>query len=114
MADSSRRSNYSPVHTRVYRAPFIEIGGPKRELFVLANSNPRGGYGALSFPPALCRTPGQKDISWALVDGKTGEVLASIRTRNSRAYAATVAMMKSEFTDLEQADRLSPYRRKRR
>lgn len=62
-----------------------------REL-VLANSDPRGGYCALSFPPALSRTPDQKDISWALLDARSGEVLASLRTQNSRAYAASVAL----------------------
>jgi len=67
-----------------------------KRLLVLANSDPRGGYCALSFPPALSRSPEQKDISWALLDGHTGEVLASIRTQNSRAYAASVALMKHE------------------
>lgn len=70
--------------------------GPQGDMLVLANSDPRGGYCALSFPPAISRTPEQKDISWALLDGKTGEVLASIRTQNSRAYAGTVALMKHE------------------
>jgi len=62
-----------------------------REL-VLANSDPRGGYCALSFPPALSRTPDQKDISWALLDARSGEVLASLRTQNSPAYAASLAL----------------------
>jgi hypothetical protein len=70
--------------------------GPHGELYVLANSDPRGGYCALSFPPAVSRTPEQKDISWALLDGKSGEVLASIRTQNSRAYASTLTLMKHE------------------
>ncbi len=64
----------------------------RNQQLVIANSDPRGGYCALSFPPALSRSPEQKDISWALLDGKSGEVLASIRTQNSRAYAASVAM----------------------
>jgi hypothetical protein len=65
-------------------------------FYVLGNSDPRGGYCALSFPPALSRTPDQKDISWALIDPATGEVLASIRTQNSRAYASTVELMAHE------------------
>lgn len=72
------------------------VAGTNGELFVLANSDPRGGYCALSFPPSVSRTPDQKDISWALLDGRSGEVLASIRTQNSRAYAATVALAKYE------------------
>ena len=67
----------------------------KREL-VIANSDPRGGYCALSFPPALSRTPEQKDISWALLDARSGEVLASLRTQNSRAYAASLALKRHE------------------
>lgn len=67
------------------------VAANNREL-VLANSDPRGGYCALSFPPALSRTPEQKDISWALLDARSGEVLASVRTQNSRAYAASVAL----------------------
>lgn len=65
-------------------------------FYVLGNSDPRGGYCALSFPPALSRTPDQRDISWALLDSKTGEVLASIRTQNSRAYASTVELVGHE------------------
>lgn len=67
------------------------VAANNREL-VIANSDPRGGYCALSFPPALSRTPEQKDISWALLDARSGEVLASMRTQNSRAYAASVAL----------------------
>jgi len=70
--------------------------GPNGELLVLGNSDPRGGYCALSYPPSLSRSPEQKDISWALIDGKTGDVLASIRTQNSRAYASTVKIIKRE------------------
>lgn len=65
-------------------------------FLVLGNSDPRGGYCALSFPPALSRTPEQKDISWALIDPTNGEVLASIRTQNSRAYASTVELLKHD------------------
>jgi hypothetical protein len=72
------------------------IAGAKGEMLVLANSDPRGGYCALSFPPAISRTPEQKDISWALLNGRTGEVVASIRTQNSRAYAGTLSLMKHE------------------
>jgi hypothetical protein len=74
----------------------------KREL-VIANSDPRGGYCALSFPPALSRTPDQKDISWALLDARSGEVLASIRTQNSRAYAASVALKRYDPPTAKQA-----------
>jgi len=66
---------------------------------VLGNSDPRGGYCALSYPPPLSRTPDQRDISWALVEPTNGEVLASIRTQNSRAYASTVELMKHEPVD---------------
>lgn len=72
------------------------VNGAKDELLVLGNSDPRGGYCALSYPPALSRSPEQRDISWALLDGRTGEVLASIRAQNSRAYASTVELMKQE------------------
>jgi hypothetical protein len=72
------------------------VAGENGRSYVLANSDPRGGYCALSFPPALSRTPEQRDISWALIDGDSGEVLASIRTQNSRAYASTVSLMKHE------------------
>lgn len=72
------------------------VASTKGEMLVLANSDPRGGYCALSFPPAISRTPEQKDISWALLNGRTGEVVASLRTQNSRAYAGTLAMMKYE------------------
>lgn len=72
------------------------VAGIKGETLVVANSDPRGGYCALSFPPAISRTPDQKDISWALLNGRTGEVLASIRTQNSRAYAGTLALIKHE------------------
>lgn len=64
------------------------------EYVVLGNSDARGGYCALSYPPELSRTPEQKDISWALLNGQTGEVLASIRRQNSRAYASGVALLK--------------------
>lgn len=72
------------------------VAGTKGETLVVANSDPRGGYCALSFPPAISRTPDQKDISWALLNGRTGEVLASIRTQNSRAYAGTLTLIKHE------------------
>ena len=65
-------------------------------FFVLANSDPRGGYCALSYPPLVSRSPQQKDISWALLDGDTGDVLASIRRQNSRAYASTISLVKYE------------------
>lgn len=68
----------------------------KGRFMVLANSDPRGGYCALSFPPALSRTRDQKDISWALIDPETGEVLASIRTQNSPAYASTMELVSHE------------------
>ena len=64
--------------------------------YVLGNSDPRGAYCALSYPPAVSRSPDQKDISWALINGNTGSVLASIRRQNSPAYAATVSLMKHE------------------
>lgn len=67
----------------------LDKGNP---FFVLANSDPRGGYCALSYPPLLSRSPEQKDISWALTDGHTGEVLASLRRQGSRAYAGTVSL----------------------
>ena len=70
--------------------------GPKGDFLVVGNSDPRGGYCALSYPPTLSRSPEQKDISWALLDAASGEVLASIRTQNSRAYASTVSLMKYE------------------
>jgi hypothetical protein len=65
-------------------------------FLVIANSDPRGGYCALSYPPALSRSADQRDISWALTDGRTGDVLASLRTQNSRAYASTIALVKHE------------------
>lgn len=72
------------------------VPGDGGRFYVLGNSDPRGGYCALSFPPALSRTPDQRDISWALLDPSTGEVLASIRTQNSRAYASTVELLAHE------------------
>jgi hypothetical protein len=72
------------------------IQGAKGQFLVVANSDPRGGYCALSYPPALSRSPEQKDISWALTDGMTGEVLASIRIQDSRAYASTISLVKHE------------------
>jgi hypothetical protein len=72
------------------------VPGPNGEFFVLGNSDPRGGYCALSYPPESSRSPEQKDISWALLNGKTGEVLASINTPNSRAYASTVSLVSYE------------------
>ena len=64
-----------------------------KEYVILGNSDARGGYCALSYPPELSRTPEQKDISWALLSGTTGEVLASIRRQNSRAYASGVSLL---------------------
>src|SRR5207253_11412184 len=72
------------------------VKGAKEDLLVIGNSDPRGGYCALSYAPALSRSPEQRDISWALLDGQTGEVLASIRTQNSRADASTVSLIKQE------------------
>ena len=63
------------------------------EFLVVGNSDARGGYCALSYPPALSRSPEQKDISWALLDGESGEVLASVRRQNSRAYASGVSLL---------------------
>jgi hypothetical protein len=62
-------------------------------FLVIANSDPRGGYCALSYPPLLSRSADQKDISWALTDGRTGDILASLRTQSSRAYASTIALV---------------------
>ena len=70
--------------------------GPSGTFYVIGNSNPRGSYCALSYPPSVSRSPLQKDISWALLDGDTGEVLASVRRQNSPAYASTVALVKHE------------------
>lgn len=72
------------------------IGDSQGRFLVVANSDPRGGYCALSYPPLLSRSADQKDISWALADGKSGDVLASLRTQNSRAYASTISMVKHE------------------
>ena len=69
------------------------------QFLVVANSDPRGGYCALSYPPALSRAPGQKDISWALLDGKSGQVLASLRNENSPAYASGIALLNYEETE---------------
>lgn len=66
--------------------------GDDSPFYVVANSDPRGGYCALSYPPLLSRSPEQKDISWALTDGRNGEVLASVRRQGSRAYAGTVSL----------------------
>lgn len=71
-------------------------GEPQGRFLVVANSDPRGGYCALSYPPLLSRSAEQKDISWALTDGRTGDVLASLRTQNSRAYASTIALVRHE------------------
>lgn len=72
-------------------------GDPQGRFLVVANSDPRGGYCALSYPPLLSRSAEQKDISWALTDGRTGDVLASLRTQNSRAYASTIALVRHEM-----------------
>ncbi len=72
------------------------VGDSEGRFLVVANSDPRGGYCALSYPPLLSRSADQKDISWALTDGKTGDVLASLRTQNSRAYASTIALVRHE------------------
>jgi hypothetical protein len=68
-------------------------------FLVVGNSDPRGGYCALAYPPALSRSPEQRDISWALSDGYSGEVLASVRMQNSRAYASSVALARHELAD---------------
>jgi hypothetical protein len=65
-------------------------------FLVVGNSDPRGGYCALSYPPSVSRSPRQKDISWALTDGRTGEVLASRREQNSKAYASTLALRRHD------------------
>jgi hypothetical protein len=69
---------------------------PDGRMLVLGNSDPRGSYCALSYPPAVSRSAQQKDISWAVLDGQTGEVLASLRKQNSPAYASTIALVKHE------------------
>jgi len=66
------------------------------DYLIVGNSDPRGGYCALSYPPALSRTPEQRDISWAVMDGASGEVLASVRRQNSRAYASGVSLLRYE------------------
>lgn len=75
------------------------------QYIVVGNSDPRGGYCALSYPPALSRSPEQKDISWALLDGNSGQVLASMRHQNSPAYASGIALL-----DYEEAEG-TPYGR---
>ncbi len=72
------------------------VGEERGRFLVIANSDPRGGYCALSYPPLLSRSAEQQDISWALTDGRTGEILASLRTQHSRAYASTIALVKHE------------------
>lgn len=75
----------------------IEGTKDKRGRFlVVGNSDPRGGYCALSYPPTVSRSPRQRDISWALTDGRTGEVLASLRQQNSEAYASTLTLRRHE------------------
>ncbi len=69
---------------------------PNGDFLVVGNSDARGGYCALSYPPELSRTPEQKDISWALLDGNNGQVLASLRWQNSRAYASGLALLKHQ------------------
>jgi hypothetical protein len=66
------------------------VPGPTGQFLVLGNSDPRGGYCALAYPPELSRSAEQKDVSWALLDPATGEVLSSLRKQNSPAYASTV------------------------
>jgi hypothetical protein len=70
--------------------------GPDGKFYVIGNSDPRGSYCALAYPPAVSRSATQRDISWALLDGETGEVLASIRRQNSPAYASTISLVKHE------------------
>jgi hypothetical protein len=70
--------------------------GPGGTFYVIGNSDPRGSYCALSYPPAISRSATQRDISWALLDGESGEVLASIRRQNSPAYASTISLVKHE------------------
>lgn len=94
--DQSSGAILRRVRTLKALGGITSVPGEKDQFYVLGNSDPRGGYCALSFPPALSRTPDQKDISWALLDSNTGEVLASIRTQNSRAYASTVELLSHE------------------
>lgn len=77
----------------------LAAAGQGENYYVVGNSDPRGGYCALSYPPALSRTPEQKDISWALLDGESGKVLASVRRQNSRAYASGIALLRHEDVD---------------
>ncbi|HVE84151.1 MAG TPA: hypothetical protein VND93_14940 [Myxococcales bacterium] len=72
---------------------------PDGRFLVLGNSDPRGSYCALSYPPTVSRSAQQKDISWAVLDGQTGEVLASLRKQNSPAYASTIALVRHEAVD---------------
>lgn len=70
-------------------------------FYILANSDPRGGYCALEFGSSERRSPEQKDISWLVVDGRTGNTLASMRSLDSRAFASTVSLV--EHTEAEGA-----------
>lgn len=86
------------ARTRTLKAlgGIFAAAGDDDGYLVVGNSDPRGGYCALSYPPALSRSPEQKDISWAVMDGETGEVLASVRRQNSRAYASGVSLLRYE------------------
>jgi hypothetical protein len=68
-------------------------------FYVLANSDPRGGYCALEFGTSDRRSPEQKDVSWLIVDGKSGETLASMRRLDSRAFASTVTLVRHELVE---------------
>lgn len=62
-------------------------------FYILANSDPRGGYCALEFGSVERRSPEQKDISWLVLDGQSGNTLASVRRLDSAAFAGTIALI---------------------
>lgn len=84
------------------------VPGPAGESLIIANSDPaqaefdsevrrfmfRAAHGG---PPAA--RYGRRDVLWVLLDARTGEVLASAESRDSRADAGTITLVKHEKVD---------------
>ncbi len=102
------------VRTMVGLGGTAGISGPEGEFLLLGNTNPqvtalkrdlrvfmfRSAHG---FTPAYmpqtevaCNRQDARDITWALLDPQSGEVLASTLDRCSRTQAASVTMIRRE------------------
>ncbi len=86
-------------------AGIAAVPGPRGEPLVLANSDPaqaefesevrRFMFRAAHDGPPAPRY-GARDVLWVLLDGGSGEVLASAESRDSRAEAGAIALLRRE------------------